>query len=149
MPEDKDKNSKTATQFRAFILQWMNANGIDRAIAAKKLGMGYSTFTNFLNGSRSLAVPKMEVVAQAFKKELPELLIEGRAILGGEERRHEHDTEPPEFTQEQQKAIDAFKICLKIGGGEVQRITRHVLEIAKENQSAVGFGDVTEKRRSA
>lgn len=83
MVEIKVENTISCSQFRAFILEYLKKRGMKIGALSRFLGLKYATFNNFLNGT-ALSLSKMESVAAALGIGLPELLIEGRALLAGE-----------------------------------------------------------------
>ena len=143
------ENTIASERFRVALRDWIETSGKTQKQAIADLGLPGSSIKNFLSRTASLSLGKMEYIAQKIGKDLIDMLNEGRAILEGDERHHEHDTEPPEFSPEQQRAIEAFKICLKMGGEGAEMLAKNAIDLANKKQADSGFIGNAEKRRSA
>jgi len=141
------KNTKIISRFKAGLTARIKGMGLKQADVARILNINTGVLSKILSHGASAAT--MEEVAEKLGFDLVDLLTEGRAILEGDAATQTDKNIDTEFSPEQQIAIEAFKTCLRIGGGEVQRITKHVLEIAKEKQPTEGFKGDTKKRLSA
>lgn len=85
MAENNEKNLISASRARNFVSAWMRRHGLDNAAAAIRLGQSYSTLTNFLNGSKSVSLAKMEEIAKAIGVDLADMLAKDQDDQTGNE----------------------------------------------------------------
>ena len=109
MAKLSSENTDTFRYFRAYLEHWMNEEGINKTIAAKRLGAGQSQFNEILNGKRGASICQMENFVKRTGLDLVEALEQGKHIY-----KKEQNTDP--LTQSQQKAVKLLYNCLLEGG---------------------------------
>lgn len=150
MAVKSSENTNAVIRFRAALSKWIQGIGKNRTQAADFLGMTQGNLTNILNGKRSISLAGMEDIANKINVDLAEMLIEGRAIMGGDAApQTAANPDEAEFSPEQQKALKSFGVLLKCGDETHEPLIRIVIETAEKIEAKTGFLNDTGKRRSA
>jgi len=87
----------------------------------------------------------MDEIAGKMHRELSDMLSEGRAIMGDDDgSQAQTKVDPPEFSPEQVQAIEAFKVCMKIGDDISKLLAKTAIDHAKQSQA--GFDSHTKQK---
>lgn len=129
LPMDR---TDTFKYFRAYLLNWADKNGLSQSEIALRFSMYKSNINEIIHEKKGVSLPTIEKMCRNMGVNIVDALIKGR-ILAGEV------AEEDQFSIKEIEAIEAFKICLKIGGDATEIITDQVLRLAEKKKSEMGF----------
>ena len=143
------KNTIAVSYFQAALNRWVDSSGRQKNELAAILDIAASSLGQYLKGIKVPSLAQMENIALKMGKDLPDILAEGRAILGGDDQSQaQRKVDPPEFSPEQAQAIEAFKTCLRFGGDLADELAERAIAIARKKQAESDFQNPTPKRLS-
>ena len=132
MAKLKSIDSKAIEQFRAVLKYWHTAQGIQIQQSAARLGISHTLMSRLLHGKTGISLPQAENIATEMGKELVDVLIEGRKLIGGSQTKKE-------FLDPHKEAKEAFSFILLQGGELAEEFAERAIAIAKKKKTEVVF----------
>jgi hypothetical protein len=117
--------------FCAAFTKWYETSGFNLVEAGAEFDLSHTFISKILKRQASISIGTAELIANKIGKDLIEMLLEGRALLG----------EKPKFAKKlktidpHQEAKDAFDFLLLYGGETAELIEKNVLDFAQKKQA--------------
>lgn len=129
------KDTKIGFYFQAALAHTVSASGKKKNDIAIVLGIAPSALSNYLNGIKVPSLAQMDGIALKLGIDLLDMLNHGRTLLTSQNTVQETTPDNESHTPEQIQAIEAFKICLKIGGDIPKMLAKTAIEHAAEKEA--------------
>jgi hypothetical protein len=123
------KESISLKYFRAAFEKWFRNANLKQFQAGMRLNISQSLVTKLLRGERGLSFAQADQIAQGLNTTVAQMLLEGQKILEGPH-------EKSEFDNEQRKAIESFKECLRHGGDAAEMLANAAIDLAQKKRAA-------------
>ncbi len=136
MAKYPSENTDALKYFRAFLTSWISKIGMNKTLAAKRLGVAQSQLNEILNAKRGASINIMEKICANMRVNIVDALEQGRRLCGEESTQEK-------FTIHQVEAIDAFKAVLLHGGELAEELTERAIAIARKKQAEADLQNPT------
>ena len=143
MAKEKYKKNEATEYFRTVLKRWFDESEMKLIDAAELLGVSHTYLSRLLRVEPSIALPRAEEIAHKLKKDLPEMLMEGRELLGKKPK-----FSPPKKLSNIDEAIEAFKFCLLSGGEAADMLAQNAIELAKKKKAEADLQNPTTAKLS-
>ncbi|MDR1046023.1 MAG: helix-turn-helix domain-containing protein [Candidatus Adiutrix sp.] len=136
MAKQSSENTNALRYFRTYLLYWIDKSGLNKTIAAKRLGVGQSQLNEILNAKRGASICQMEKISSNLGIDIVNILQLGRKLCGDHFEDHN-------FSPDQIEAIEAFKSCLVFGGEAAEMLARNAVALAEKKRVEAGYKNPT------
>ena len=124
------QHTKTMKQFQAAFKKWFSSADMSQIEASSLFDISHTLTSRLLQNKGSISIAVAERIAHEIGKDLPEMLIEGRELLGEKPKYTDHQQKDPN-----EKAIQAFKYILLYGGEGAELLAKAAIELAEKKQA--------------
>ncbi|UQZ89582.1 hypothetical protein C4J81_10345 [Deltaproteobacteria bacterium Smac51] len=135
------ENTDAMKYFRSFLSSWIKKTGMNKTVAAKRLGVGQSQLNEILNAKRGASLYQMEKICNNIGVNIVSALERGRKLCG-------ELSEDKKFSKDQIESIEAFKIVLLHGGEAAEILEQAIRELANKKQAEAEFKNPTTALKS-
>lgn len=125
------KYTQTMKYFCASFTRWYETSGFNLMEAGAEFDLSHTFISKILKRQASISIGTAELIANKIGKDLIEMLLEGRALVGDKPRHcKEQNIEDPN-----QEAKDAFNLVLLHGGELAGELAERAIAIARKKQA--------------
>jgi len=124
------KHTKTMRQFQAALKRWFASANMSQIEASSMFDISHTLTSRLLKNKGSVSIAVAEKIACEIGKDLPEMLIEGRELLG---EKPQFDTYKPK--EDHNEAIEAFRLVLLHGGEAAELLAKAAIDLAEKKQA--------------
>lgn len=122
--------------FRAFLDSWLDKNGLNKTVAAQRLGVGQSQLNEILNGKRGASINVLEKMCSNLRVNIVDALSLGRRLCGD-------GSDDIVLSRDDIETIEAFKTVLKNQNDSAAKlIVKNVLAYANDEKESQNNGTV-------
>lgn len=139
MAKLSSENTDALKYFRAYLLSWLEKSGLNKTVAAQRLGVGQSQLNEILNGKRGVSLFQMEKFCKSLGTSIPDALTHGRKLIG-------ESKEDKGLNKNQIEAIEAFKFVLLPGGEAAELLAESTFNLARRKQTEAELQNPTPAR---
>lgn len=135
-------HTKTMQRFQAAFKKWFDSSGMSQIEASILFETSQALVSKLLKCKGSVTIALAEKIATKVGKDLPEMLIEGREILGEKYTSSQANQSDPNQTVK-----DAFDYVLSQGGESAEILIDLTIRLAQKKQAEADLQNPTSATR--
>ena len=130
MKVSNSKNTITMKYFCAAFARWYEVSGFNLMEAGAEFDLSHTFISKILKRQASISLGTAELIANGIGKDLIEMLLEGRALVGDKPK-----YQPKPLTNDpHHEAKEAFNFVLLQGGELAEELAERAISIARKKK---------------